>query len=84
MVRATDFSTYSREEPWAGHSSRHIMTSEPRLSCTSTDLAGEKKCSLPSRWERKVTPSRDIFLVFERLRIWNPPLSVAIAPSQAM
>src|SRR5258708_6187351 len=43
------------------HSSRTMAMSEPRASWISAAFAGVRRCSEPSRWERKRTPPSVIF-----------------------
>ena len=46
--------------------------------------SGVSRCSLPSRWERKVTPSSSMRRSRARLHTWKPPESVKIGPCQPM
>ena len=54
------------------------MMSEPSERSISITLSGVKRCSEPSMWERKRTPSSPIRLSALRLNTWYPPLSVSM------
>ena len=45
---------------------------------------GPRKSLAPSRWDWKETPSSRISRSFDRLKTWNPPLSVRMGRSQPM
>ncbi len=60
------------------------MMSTPRASWRATTFSGVRKWLEPSRWERKVTPSSLTFRKGARLKIWKPPESVRMGPSQCM
>ena len=65
-------------------SSNETVTKEGIDIVMAMDVSGEKKCLLPSRCERKVTPSSVSFLKEARENTWNPPLSVKMGRSQFM
>jgi hypothetical protein len=52
------------------------MMSEPMLFWMLMTFSGEKKCLLPSWWERNSTPSSESLRMSFRLKTWKPPLSV--------
>jgi hypothetical protein len=52
------------------------MMSAPRAISISSAFSGERKCSEPSRCERKVTPSFVTLRNSLRLKTWKPPESV--------
>ena len=54
----------------------------PRASWISTARSGEIASKRPSMCERKTASCSVIFVMWPRLKIWKPPLSVRIGPSQ--
>ena len=61
-----------------------MTMSEPSAIWTSIETSGERNFFEPSMCERNVTPSSVILRRSPRLKTWNPPLSVRMAPSQCM
>ena len=66
------------------HSSKAMAMSAPRAIWTSMECSGVKKWLLPSRCERKRTPSSLTFRSWLREKTWNPPESVSRARGQLM
>ena len=66
------------------HSSNAIATSLPIRAWISVALSGVSSCSLPSRCDRKRTPSSPMTRRAARLKTWYPPLSVRIGPDHPM
>ena len=66
------------------HSSKAMAMSEPRLAWMRMLSSGPIKMCRPSTWELKLTPSSLIFRSLAREKIWKPPLSVRMGPSQFM
>ena len=66
------------------HSSKAMAISEPRLDCMRMLSSGPMKICRPSTCELKRTPSSPILRSSAREKIWNPPLSVRMGPSQVI
>ena len=66
------------------HSSNAMVMVASNWSWMAVELSGVSRCAVPSRWERKVTPSASILRSPDSDMTWKPPESVRIGPGQSM